>query len=109
MRMQQGYERHPPPNLWDLPNSEFLKMEISPWWSRLSGPFPAFEGPVGVKADGGGSIRGTGWVGLMLVHRAVCNRDAPEIERLVKAERKMVNEVEAAGNTPCKCSSRRRE
>jgi hypothetical protein len=54
---------------------------------------------VGVKADAGGSIRGQGRVGKMLLHRAACNRDAAAIRRLAEAGED-VNEVEAAGNTP---------
>lgn len=50
-------------------------MEKNPWWQNVSGPYPTWEGPTGVKADGGGSIRGQGRVGRMLMHRAVCNRD----------------------------------
>ena len=81
------------------------QMERNPWWKNVQGPFPDWEGPVGVKEDGGaqldgrqaacgrgaltatagahpaaarpagGSIRGQGRVGKMLLHRAVCNRD----------------------------------
>ena len=41
----------------------------------MQGPFPKWEGPVGCKEDGGGSHRGRGTVGKMLIHRAVNNRD----------------------------------
>lgn len=54
-------------------------MEKNPWWQNLqpAGPLPVWEGrPVGVKADGGGSVRGQGRIGGMRLHRAVCNRDA---------------------------------
>eukprot|EP00877_Chromochloris_zofingiensis_P009397 jgi/Chrzof1/4710/Cz14g23200.t1 len=74
-------------------------MEKNPWWQNVQGPFPRWTGPVGIKADGGGSIRGCGRVGKMLVHRAVCNRNKDEVLRLVEAGEN-VNEVEAAGNTP---------
>ena len=50
-------------------------MEKDPWWQNVQGPFPTWRGPKGVKADGGGSIRGQGRVGRMLLHRAVFNRD----------------------------------
>lgn len=39
-----------------------------------SSNLPNWQGPVGVKADGGGSIRGQGRVGSMRVHRAVHNK-----------------------------------
>lgn len=51
-------------------------MEKNPWWKSLQGPFPEWSGPVGVKADGGGNIRGQGKVGSMKIHRAVNNHDA---------------------------------
>lgn len=73
-------------------------MERNPWWQNVGeGPFPTWRGPVGVKADGGGSIRGQGRVGAMRIHRAVCNRDAALVRRLVEGGED-VNEVEAAGN-----------
>ena len=68
---------------------------------------------MGVKEDGGGSIRGCGRVGPMAIHRAVCNRNAAEVRRLIEEPggQQTVNEVEAAGNTPRECvcphSSRR--
>jgi hypothetical protein len=49
-------------------------MEKNPWWTRLEGPFPTWEGPKGVKADGGGNIRGQGIIGSMKLHRATNNR-----------------------------------
>ncbi|KXZ46509.1 hypothetical protein GPECTOR_43g946 [Gonium pectorale] len=71
------------------------------WWSSInSATLPAWRGPVGVKDDGGGSIRGCGRVGDMRLHRAVCNRNAALVEQLVVGEGADVNEVEAAGNTP---------
>jgi hypothetical protein len=52
-------------------------MEKDPWWMHVQGPFPVWAGrPLGVKQDGGGNVRGQGRVGRMLLHRAVCNRDA---------------------------------
>lgn len=50
-------------------------MEKDPWYSKLSGPFREWEGPVGIKDDGGGCTRPRGKVGKMEVHRAVNNRD----------------------------------
>lgn len=41
----------------------------------MEGPFPVWQGPVGVKEDGGGCTRGRGRVGRMIIHRAVCNMD----------------------------------
>jgi hypothetical protein len=50
-------------------------MERSPWWMHLNtSSLPSWAGPVGIKADGGGSIRGQGRVGEMQLHRAVHNR-----------------------------------
>jgi hypothetical protein len=49
-------------------------MEKDPWWQNVQGPFPTWKGPKGVKPDGGGSVRGQGRVGRMLLHRAVFNR-----------------------------------
>eukprot|EP00879_Flechtneria_rotunda_P002113 GHRR01002295.1.p1 GENE.GHRR01002295.1~~GHRR01002295.1.p1 ORF type:complete len:185 (+),score=55.81 GHRR01002295.1:292-846(+) len=74
-------------------------MERNPWWQNITGPYSEWSGPVGVKPDGGGSIRGQGRVGNMKVHRAVHNKRREEIVRLVDAGSD-VNEVEAAGNTP---------
>lgn len=74
-------------------------MEKSPWWKSIEGPLPTWQGAVGVKDDGGGSIRGQGKVGDMRVHRAVCNRRAEDIRQLVE-QGENVNEVDAAGNTP---------
>ena len=63
------------------------------------------QGPVGVKEDGGGSIRGCGRVGPMAIHRAIFNRDEQEVQRLVEAGGwEVVNEVEAAGCTPLHCA-----
>lgn len=50
-------------------------VEKNPWWRNVSGPFPKWEGPIGCKEDGGGSHRGRGTVGKMLIHRAVNNHD----------------------------------
>lgn len=49
-------------------------MEKNPWWQNVQGPFPVWEGPKGVKPDGGGNIRGQGRVGDMKLHRAAHNR-----------------------------------
>eukprot|EP00775_Hariotina_reticulata_P011965 gene11965-12108_t len=76
-------------------------MERNPWWMSLDGQdlvqWPGH--PVGVKADGGGSIRGQGRVGNMRIHRAVHNKRLEEVLQLVDNGAD-VNEVEAAGNTP---------
>lgn len=59
-----------------LPN-QGTQMERNPWWAPLAGKeLASWDGPVGIKADGGGSIRGCGRVGSMLLHKAACNRDA---------------------------------
>ena len=44
-------------------------------YKNVDGPFPDWEGPKGVKADGGGCTRGRGKVGGMVLHRAVNNKD----------------------------------
>ena len=80
-------------------------VERNPWYTRVKGPFPEQYGCVGVKEDGGGSMRGRGTVGPMLLHRAVFNRDVDTIEKLLdenapKKTKTDVNEVEGAGNTP---------
>ncbi|KAF8058835.1 TNNI3K [Scenedesmus sp. PABB004] len=77
-------------------------MERHPWWAELdaSARLPTWDGrPVGVKADGGGSVRGQGKIGAMALHRAAHNRRLEELVRLVD-QGADVNEVEAAGNTP---------
>ena len=74
-------------------------VERNPWYSRVHGPFPESYGCVGVKPDGGGSMAGRGLVGPMRLHRAVFNRDADLVARLLD-DGQDVNEVEAAGNTP---------
>ena len=78
-------------------------VERNPWYTRVKGPFPEQYGCVGVKDDGGGSMRGRGTVGKMLLHRAVFNRDVESIEKLLTDEttdpKTSVNEVEGAGNT----------
>ncbi|CEG00515.1 Ankyrin repeat [Ostreococcus tauri] len=78
--------------------------EIEPWYKRVKGPFPETYGCVGVKADGGGSMRGRGTVGTMRVHRATFNRDEAKIRALVEAG-DSVNEVDAAGSTPIMCAA----
>lgn len=50
-------------------------MQKDPWYKNVSGPFLQWQGPVGIKADGGGCTRGQGRVGGMAVHRAAFNRD----------------------------------
>ena len=54
-------------------------MEKNPWWTQLpvanAAALPTYAGPVGVNPAGGGSVRGCGRVGPMLLHRAVHNRD----------------------------------
>ena len=78
-------------------------VERNPWYTRVKGPFPEQYGCVGVKEDGGGSMRGRGTVGPMLLHRAVFNRDVDTIEKLLDDDaptKTDVNEVEGAGNTP---------
>ena len=78
--------------------------EIDPWYKRVKGPFPERYGCVGVKADGGGSMRGRGTVGEMKIHRAVFNRDETLVRRLI-AEEVDVNEVDGAGSTPIMCAA----
>ena len=51
------------------------RMEKEPWYTRVEGPFPEWQGPVGVKEDGGGSTYAQGKVGEMVIHRAVNNQD----------------------------------
>lgn len=100
-------------------------MQADPFWSENNigkGPFPAWNGPVGVKvrldwpdhyflgshkptlhhtqADGGGNMRGCGRIGPMKIHRAVNNRDLTLISSLVAEDKNAVNEVEATGMTP---------
>merc|ERR1712060_213643 len=75
------------------------RMEKEPWYTRVEGPFPEWQGPVGVKADGGGSTYAQGKVGNMVMHRAVNNRNIAAIKKAFE-NGVNVNEVEAAGNTP---------
>jgi hypothetical protein len=51
-------------------------MEKNPWWKNVEGPFLKWNGPVGIKEDGGGCTRGRGKVGNMVVHRAAFNKNA---------------------------------
>ncbi|GFH07518.1 ANK_REP_REGION domain-containing protein [Haematococcus lacustris] len=76
-------------------------MERTPWWSTIdASKLQPWDGKaVGVKPDGGGSIRGQGRVGPMRLHRAAHNRNAEAIKACI-ASGDDVNEVEAAGNTP---------
>ena len=55
-------------------------VERNPWYSRVKGPFPESYGCVGVKPDGGGSMRGRGTVGKMRVHHA---RLQPRLRRVL--------------------------
>ncbi|PNH11433.1 Serine/threonine-protein kinase TNNI3K [Tetrabaena socialis] len=73
---------------------------MADWWANLGeAPLASWPGPQGVNEAGGGSVRGCGRVGDMSLHRAVCNRNAALVEKLV-SEGVDVNQVEAAGNTP---------
>lgn len=74
-------------------------MEKNPWYHNVNGPFIEWQGPKGIKADGGGCTRGHGRVGSMVIHRAVCNKSLNAIVRAVD-DGENVNEVEGAGNTP---------
>ena len=76
--------------------------ELEPWYKRVKGPFPERYGCVGVKEDGGGSMRGRGTVGAMRVHRATFNRNAALVRELC-ANGEDVNEVDGAGSTPIMC------
>jgi hypothetical protein len=58
-------------------------MEKNPWWQNVQGPFLVWEGPKGVKPDGGGNIRGQGRVGDMKLHRAAHNRRKDGTQGLV--------------------------
>lgn len=51
-------------------------MEKDPWWKHVEGPFLTWEGPKGVKRDGGGCTRGQGKVSDMRLWRAAHNRNA---------------------------------
>ncbi|KAL6752336.1 ankyrin repeat-containing domain protein [Haematococcus lacustris] len=83
------------------PTSRVPSMERTPWWSTINASkLQPWDGKaVGVKPDGGGSIRGQGRVGPMRLHRAAHNRNAEAIKACI-ASGDDVNEVEAAGNTP---------
>ena len=50
-------------------------MEKNPWYKNVDGPFLQWQGPVGIKEDGGGCTRARGRVGPMVVHRAAASRD----------------------------------
>ena len=78
--------------------------ELEPWHKRVKGPFPERYGCVGVKEDGGGSMRGRGTVGAMRVHRATFNRNAALVRELC-ANGEDVNEVDGAGSTPIMCAA----
>ncbi|KDD73712.1 hypothetical protein H632_c1901p0 [Helicosporidium sp. ATCC 50920] len=74
-------------------------MERSPWYANVEGPFLQWQGPKGIKEDGGGCTRGRGKVGSMAIHRAAHSRDKDAIAK-AQANGADVNEVDAAGNTP---------
>ena len=61
-------------------------VEKNPWWHNVSGPFLTWQGPTGVKDDGGGCTRGHGRVGKMIVHRACCNKDLEGTTRMQEQE-----------------------
>lgn len=50
-------------------------MEKNPWYKNVEGPYLQWQGPVGIKEDGGGCTRGQGKVGNMVVHRAAFNKN----------------------------------
>jgi len=79
--------------------------EIEPWYARVKGPFPERYGCVGVKEDGGGSMRGRGTVGEMKIHRAVFNRNVARVREIVANGEGDVNEVDGAGVTPIMCAA----
>ena len=79
--------------------------EIDPWYNRVKGPFPEKYGCVGVKEDGGGSMRGRGTVGPMKIHRAVFNRDEDAVRAIIASGEGDVNEVDGAGVTPIMCAA----
>jgi len=70
------------------------QVEKNPWWKNVKGPFPEQYSCVGVKPDGGGSMRGRGLVGKMNIHRAVNNHDLKAIVDAVEGGED-ANEVEA--------------
>jgi hypothetical protein len=53
-------------------------MERTPWWSKLdANQLTQWDGvPLGIKADGGGNVRGQGRVGNMRIWRATHNKNA---------------------------------
>ena len=61
-------------------------VEKNPWWRNVSGPFPAWEGPIGCKADGGGCHYARGKVGKMLIHTATHNKDADGTRSCLRIE-----------------------
>jgi hypothetical protein len=50
-------------------------MEKNPWYKNVEGPYLHWQGPVGIKEDGGGCTRGQGKVGNMVIHRATFNKN----------------------------------
>lgn len=74
-------------------------VEKNPWWKNVQGPFPSWEGPVGVKEDGGGCHRGRGKVGKMLIHTAVNNHD----KEGGRSAFLTLSEHSLAGNTATHC------
>ena len=78
-------------------------VEKNPWWRNVSGPFPKWEGPIGCKEDGGGSHRGRGTVGKMLVHRAVNNQDKEsELQATMHC---LMHRYHAGGRTPVRAQT----
>ena len=71
-------------------------MEKNPWWKNVEGPFLQWRGPVGVKEDGGGSTRGRGRVGEMVIHRAAFSRDKDGAPVLDPARRVCMGAVKPA-------------
>merc|ERR1712010_105366 len=82
------------------------RMEKEPWYTRVEGPFPEWQGPVGVKADGGGSTYAQGKVGNMVMHRAVNNRNIAAIKKAIEGAELLlslgakINASNNAGDTP---------
>ncbi len=58
-----------------MPDQNAL-FQLLQWYSKIA-PTQCikWQGPVGIKEDGGGCTRAQGRVGEMVIHRATCNRD----------------------------------
>ena len=65
-------------------------MEKNPWYKNVQGPFLQWQGPVGIKEDGGGCTRGQGKVGGMAIHRAAFNRDKEGNKYLISSFNKPI-------------------